>query len=213
MGAQLVINHYLEKYQTIGNTMTDIPFDSLPFLYSKEPDYNIKGVKVVKSYFDQSHREAVRIQYFKIYEDFVYNGVTYPNVFVGMRKDINYFDWSGQIAYTKSLQPYYFALQPIFMGDRSETVKGFSSQKQRKILKEERYAADDWLNSRNPDLYKMLYAKYGAIYQTYLRTGFKDDLLNAFEAETDPAILTVFNNQVFGMEPMTFKELIIINLQ
>jgi len=59
----------------------------------------------------------------------------------------------------------------------------------------------------------MLYAKYGDIYQTYLRPGFKDDLLNAFEAETDPAILNVFNNQVFGMEPMTLKELIIINLQ
>jgi len=59
----------------------------------------------------------------------------------------------------------------------------------------------------------MLYSKYGAIYQTYLRTGFKDDLLNAFESEIDPAILTVFNNQIFGMEPMTFKELIIINLQ
>jgi len=213
MKAQIVINHYLEKYQTSGNTLTDINFDCLSFLYAKEPDYNMNGVKVLKSYFDKSNREAVRIQYIKIYEDFIYNNVTYPNLFVGIRKDIHYFDWSGQIAYTKSLQPYYFALQPVFMDDGTERVKGFSSQKQRKILKEERYAADEWLNSRNPDLYKMLYAKYGAIYQTYLRTGFKDDLLNAFESETDPAILTVFNNQVFGMEPMTFKELIILNLQ
>ena len=213
MSAELVLNHYLEKYQTRANTLTDISFDCLPFLYSKEPNYNMKGVKVSKSYFDKSNREAVRIQYVKMYEDFIYNNVTYPNLFVGMRKDIHYFDWSGQIAYTKSLQPYYFALQPIFMGDGTETIKGFSSQKQRKILKEERYAADEWLNSQNPNLYAMLYAKYGAIYQTYLRTGFKDDLLNAFEAETDPAILTVFNNQVFGMEPMTVKELIIINLQ
>jgi len=213
MKAQIVINHYLEKYQTSGNTLTDINFDCLSFLYAKEPDYNMNGVKVLKSYFDKSNREAVRIQYIKIYEDFIYNNVTYPNLFVGIRKDIHYFDWSGEIAYTKSLQPYYFALQPIFLGDGTETIKGFSSQKQRKILKEERYAADEWLNSRNPDLYKMLYAKYGAIYQTYLRTGFKDDLLNAFEAETDPAILNVFSNQVFGMEPMTFKELIILNLQ
>lgn len=213
MGAQIVIDHYLEKYQTSGNTLTDISFDCLPFLYAKEPDYNMKGIKVLKSYFDQSHREAVRIQYLKIYEDYVYNGVTYPNVFVGMRKDIHYFDWSGQISYTKSLQPYYFALQPIFFGDGTETIKGFSSQKQRKILKEERYAADEWLNSKNPNLYKMLYAKYDAIYQTYLRTGFKYELLNAFEAETDPTILNVFNNQVFGMEPMTLKELIILNLQ
>lgn len=213
MQPQIVLEHYLAKFQTIGNTSTDINFDCLPFLYAKEPDYNMRGVKVLKSYFDQSHPEAVRIQYFKIYEDFIYNNVTYPNLFVGMRKDIHYFDWAGEIAYTKSLQPYYFALKPIFMGDGSETIKGFSSQKQRKILKEERYAADEWLNSQNPNLYKMLYAKYGDIYQTYLRTGFKDDLLNAFEAETDPAIITVFNNQVFGMEPMTFKELVILNLQ
>lgn len=34
---------------------------------------------------------------------------------------------------------------------RAETIKGFSSQKQRKILKEERYAADEWLNSQNPE--------------------------------------------------------------
>lgn len=211
--AEIIIEHYLEKFQTIANTSTDISFDCLPFLYAKEPDYNMKGVKVLKSYFDIKGKEAVRIQYIKIFEDYVYNGVTYPSLFIGVRKDIRYFDWSGQIAYTKSLQPYYFALQPIFMGDGTETIKGFSSQKQRKILKEERYAADEWLNSQNPNLYAMLYAKYGAIYQTYLRTGFKDDLLNAFEAETDPAILTVFNNQVFGMEPMTVKELIIINLQ
>ena len=213
MSVQLVIQYHLEKFNTLANTLTDISFDCLPFLYAKEPDYNMKGVKVLKSYFDKTHREAVRIQYIKLYEDFIYKDVTYPNLFVGMRKDIHYFDWSGQIAYTKSLQPYYFSLQPIFMGDGTETIKGFSSQKQRKILKEERYAADEWLNSQNPNLYAMLYAKYGAIYQTYLRTGFKDDLLNAFEAETDPAILTVFSNQVFGMEPMTVKELIIINLQ
>lgn len=213
MSAKIVLDHYLEKYQTLANTLTDINFDCLPFLYAKEPDYNMKGIKVMKSYFDKAHREAIRIQYIKIYEDFVYENVTYPNLFVGMRKDIHYFDWSGQIAHTKSLQPYYFSLQPIFMGDGTETIKSFSSQKQRKILKEERYAADEWLNSQNPDLYKMLYAKYGAIYQTYLRTGFKDDLLSAFEAETDPSILTVFNNQVFSMEPMTVKELIILNLQ
>lgn len=213
MNLKLVLEYYLDKYQTLANTMTDISFDCLPFLYAKEPDYNMKGIKVSKSYFDQSNREAVRIQYIKIFRDFVYNETTYPDVFIGVRKDIHYFDWAGEIAYIKSLQPYYFALKPIFMGDGSETIKGFSSQKQRKILKEERYAADEWLNSQNPNLYKMLYAKYGDIYQTYLRTGFKDDMLNALEAETDPAILTVFNNQVFDMKPMTFKELIILNLQ
>ena len=33
----------------------------------------------------------------------------------------------------------------------------------------------------------MLFAKYGGIYQIYLRKDFRDDLLNAFEAETDPS--------------------------
>lgn len=83
----------------------------------------MKGCKVSKSYFDLDDREAVRIQYFEIYEDFVYNDITYPNLFVGMRKNIHYFDWSGQIAYTKNLQPYYFALQLIFFGDGSEDFK------------------------------------------------------------------------------------------
>ncbi|MTH18279.1 hypothetical protein [Flavobacterium sp. LC2016-01] len=59
----------------------------------------------------------------------------------------------------------------------------------------------------------MLYAKYGVIYQASLRTGYKDELINAFDSETDPAILPVFNNQVFDMEPSTVKELIILNLQ
>jgi len=47
----------------------------------------------------------------------------------------------------------------------------------------------------------------------YLRTCFKGNILEIFEEETDPAILTVFNNQVFGIEPMSFKELVILNLQ
>lgn len=130
-----------------------------------------------------------------------------------MGKSIQYYDWAGEIAYTKKLQPYYFSLQPVFLGDGTETISGFSSQKQRKILKEERYTADEWLNAQNPNLYAILYARYGVIYQAYLRTGYKDDLVNAFESETDESILTIFNNEVFGMEPMTVKELIIMNLQ
>lgn len=211
--AEIVLEHYLNKFKTRANTLTDISFDCLPFLYAKEPDYNMKGIKVSKSYFDKLHRETIRITYNKIIDDFVYNGISYTNVFKGIRKDILYFDWAGNVAFTKKLQPYYFALQPIFLGDGTETIKGFSSQKQRKILKEERYAADEWLNSQNPDLYAMLYSKYGVVYQAYLRTGFKSDLVNAIEAEVDPAILSVFNNEVYGMEPMTVKELIILNLQ
>ncbi|WP_374173601.1 hypothetical protein [Flavobacterium tructae] len=213
MNPEIVIQHYLNKYQTNANLVTDISFDCLPFLYAKEPVYNMKGCKISKSYYDQANREAVRIQYTKIYKDHFYNKLTYPNVFVGIQKDIHYLDWTGNIAHTKNLQPYYFALQPIFTDNGSETIKGFSSQKQRKILKEERYAADEWLNSQNPDLHTILHSKYGPLYQTYLQTGFKENLLLALEAETNPDILTFFNNEVFGMESMTAKELIISILQ
>jgi hypothetical protein len=37
------------------------------------------------------------------------------------------------------------------MGDEAETIKSFSSKKQRKILKEDLYAADEWLNSQSPE--------------------------------------------------------------
>lgn len=211
--AEIILEHYLNKFKTRANTLTDINFDCLSFLYTKEPDYNMKGAKISKSYFDKCHREAIRIKYVKIIEDFIYNEISYPNVFKGIRKEICYFDWAGNIAYTKKLQPYYFSLQPIFSDDGTETIKEFSSQKQRKILKEERYAADEWLNSQYPNLYAILYAKYGVLYQEYLRTGFKSDLANAIETETDPVILRVFNNKVFGIEPMTSKELIISFLQ
>ncbi|OXB20653.1 hypothetical protein B0A80_18665 [Flavobacterium tructae] len=211
--AEIILEHYLNKFKTQANTLTDISFDCLPFLYAKEPHYNMKGVKVSKSYFDKSNREAIRINYTKIYEDFIYKGISYSKIFKGLRKEICYFNWCGQIAYTKCLQPYYFSLQPIFLGDGTETIKGFSSQKQRKILKEERYAADEWLNSQNPDLHTILHSKYGLLYQTYLQIGFKENLLLALETETDPSILTFFNNEVFGMESMTAKELIISILQ
>jgi len=210
---EIVIQHYLDKFQTIANTLSDISFDNLPFLYAKEPEYNMKGYKVSKSYFSVNHKEAVRIVYEKIFDDFKYNNVVYKNVFIGIQKKIQYYDWGGNIAYTKNLQPYYFSLQPVFVDDGTETISSFSSQKQSKILKEERYAADEWLKAQNPNLYALLYAKYGVIYQAYLRTGLKEPLLNAFEFETDEAILSIFNNQVFGMEPMTVKELIILNLQ
>ncbi|MTH18280.1 hypothetical protein [Flavobacterium sp. LC2016-01] len=65
-----------------------------------------------------------------------------------MGKSIHDYDLAGEIAYTKKLQPYYFSLQPVFVGDGTETISGFSSQKQRKILKEECYAADEWLNAK-----------------------------------------------------------------
>lgn len=213
MSAQMVLDHYLEKYQTLANTLTDISFDCLPFLIEKEPIYNMKGQKVSKSYYDKSDREAVRIEYGKIVETYSHNGVDYPSVYVGMKKTIHYLDWAGEIVYSKNLQPYYFNLLPVFIGDGTETIIGFSSQKLRKVLKEERYAADDYLQSQNPNLYDLLYNRYTDEYNRYLRTGKKTSLVTAMNTESDAEINAVFNNEVFGYAPMTVKELILMNLQ
>lgn len=57
-----------------------------------------------------------------------------------------------------------FCFATYFLGDGIETIADFSSQKQRKILKEERYAADEWLDSQNPNLCNLLYTKYEVLY-------------------------------------------------
>lgn len=213
MSAEIVIQHYLDKYQTIGNTMTDISFDNLPFLVEREPVYNMKGQKVSKSYCDNSGREAVRLTYEKLIGDYIYNDVVYHDVFLGFSKKVHYLDWAGDIAYSKSLQPYCFNLEPVFVGDGTETVVGFSSQKMREVLRTERFKADDYLSAKNPLLYAMLYASYGNEYNAYLRTGVKEAFVNKLNSETNPELLAVLNNQVYGFEPMTVKELIILNLQ
>lgn len=213
MRAQLVINYWLDEFQTLANTLTDICFDNLLFLVEREPIYNMKGQKVSKSYYDKGGREAVRIVYDRIYNTYTYDGVEYPNVLVGMSKTIHYIDWAGAIGYSKNLQPYYFNLSPVFIGDGTETVIGFSSQKLRKILKEERFAADDYLAGKNPQLYALIYNRYATVYNGYLRTGDKTDLVNAMNTESDAGIMAVLNNEVFGYEPMTVKELIFLNLQ
>lgn len=214
MGAKLVIQHYLDKYQTMANTLTDISFDGLPFLTAKEAMYNMKGRKVSKSYYDKNGKEAVRISYNYIFGNHTYENIIYENVFLGLKKSIHYLDWAGEIAYSKNLQPYFFDLQPVFNRIDEKTVNiTFSSQKQRQILKSERYSADDYLQSQNPTLYALLYSRYSSYYDYYLKTGKKEALVSAMIEENDPAINAVFDNEVFGYEPMTVKELIIMNLQ
>lgn len=213
MDSKLVIQSWLDKYNTSGITMSDLSFDNLPFLIEKEPIYNMKGQKVSKSYYDIDGREAVRIEYGRIIGDYTYNEVVYPDVFLGLKKVVHYFDCESEIAYSKDLQPYYFNLLPVFLGDGSETVVGFSSQKLRKVLKDERFAADDYLQAQNPNLYDLLYNRYTSEYNRYLRTGNKTSLVAAMNAETDEGINSVFNNEVFDYAPMTVKELILMNLQ
>ena len=103
-------------------------------------------------------------------------------------------------------------LQPVFLGDGTETVVGFSSQKQRQILKTERYNADDYLQAKNPNLYALLYGRYTANYDYYLKTGKKDALVTAINAETDVNINAVFDNLVYGTQ-ITVRDLILMNLQ
>lgn len=213
MSAEIVLNYYLEKYGTSFNNLSDISFDNLPFLTEKEAIYNMKGQKVSKSYICPKGKEVIRIVYERVIEKFTYQLIEYPNIFVGLRKKILFLDWAGNVAHTKTKQLYAFNLEPVFVADGTETIIGFSSQKQRKVLKEERYCADDYLSSKNPILYSNLYYRYKKVYESYLQTGVSTDFKNAMDCETDPIMLGMLNKEVFGYEPMTVKELIKLNLQ
>lgn len=213
MSARLVIDYIVEQKGINLNTLTDIDFSKFSWLNEREPVSNMKGEKVSKSYYFENKKEAIRIEYFKIVGDYEYNGVVYPNIYLGWKKDMCWIDWAGAVGYRKSMQAYYFNLEPVFVGDGTETIIGFSSPKMRKSMKEERYSADDYLQSKNPNLYALLYSRYTAQYEFYLKTGKKANLVTAINGETDPDINAVFDNFVFGYEPMTVRELILMNLQ
>lgn len=213
MGARLVIDYIVEQKAINLNTLTDKDFSNFSWLNEREPIYNMKGEKVSKSYYYENTKEAIRIVYAKVFGDYVYDGVTYPNVFLGFSNIKCWMDWAGEIGETKNMQQYRFTLEPIFVGDGTETIVGFSSQKMRKCMKEERYSADDYLQSKNPDLYYMLYNKYKSLYDKYMNSGNKTPLVEAITNETDADTLAVFNNEVYGYEPMTTRELILMNLQ
>lgn len=213
MSTPTVIQHYLDKFGTMANTMSDISFDNLSFLSAKEPVYGLKGQKQSKSYYEKSGKEAVRIVYNRIIGDYTYNGTTYNDVFLGLSKTVLFFDLAGEIAYPKSLQPYYFELEPVFVGDGTFTVTGFSSPKMRSILREERSKADDFLQAKNPQMYAFLNSVYGSLYDAYMRTGDSSAFVAAMNSESNEEVLAVLNTEVAGMEPLTVKELIILNLQ
>jgi hypothetical protein len=213
MSAKLVIDHIVEERGINLSTLTDKDFSNFSWLNEREPVSNMKGEKVSKSYYFENKKEAIRIEYYKILGDYEYNGVVYPNTYLGWKKDMCWMDWAGLVGNRKPMQPYYFNLEPVFIGDGTETVVGFSSPKMRKSMKEERYAADDYLQSKNPNLYALLYGRYTAQYEFYLKTGKKSNLVTAINTEADPDINAVFDNEVFGYEPMTVRELILMNLQ
>lgn len=213
---QLLLEYYLNRFNTKCDTLSDIAIDNLPFLFEQEPFYNMKGQKASKSYFGKykkKDKEVIRIVYSRIVGDYTYEGQTYPDIFLGIGKKFQFFDFSGEVAYEKIKQPYMFNLEPIFINGSGGQISGFSSKKQREILKEERYCADDYLQAKNPDLYAALYNQYRELYEYYLKTGKKENLVNAMNTETDPIVNQIFNREVFGYEPMTVKELILMNLQ
>ncbi|HLF51427.1 hypothetical protein [Flavobacterium sp.] len=214
MSAQLVIDHIVEERGINLNTLTDKDFSQFNWLNEREPIYNMKGQKVSKSYYFANKKEAIRIVYERLFGDHEYEGIVYPNTFIGVKSNMHWIDWAGEIGASKAMQPYYFRLEPVFNRVDENTVKiTFSSQKQRAILKSERYSADDYLQAQNPDLYALLYARYTSDYEFYLKTGKKEKLVLAMNSETNPDINAVFDNEVFGYEPRTVKELILMNLQ
>lgn len=212
MNIPLVVDYITEKRGINLSTLTDKDFSKFSWLNEREPVSNMKGEKVSKSYYFENKKEAIRIEYSKIVGDYLYNDIVYPNTYLGWRKDMSWIDWAGEIGYKKAMQPYYFNLEPVFVGDGTETIIGFSSPKMRKSMKEERYAADDYLQSKNPNLYALLYGRYTAQYEFYLKTGKKANLVTAINGEDDADIIAVFENLVFGTE-ITVKELILMNLQ
>jgi hypothetical protein len=213
MSAKLVIQKYLEDFKYVGKTMVDLPYDNLPFLTAKEPVLNTKGERISKSYYAPNGKEAVRQVYKKKIGTFNFNGTDYPDVFFGVTVDIYHLRWDETLHY-KGKRDYNFTLQPIFDTVDTTKIVGFSSAKQRQILKSERYASDDYLQSQNPTLYDLLYSNYASFYDAYLRTGIKTNLVNAINAETDQNIIDIFNRNVYGSNPaITIKDLILMNLQ
>lgn len=206
--AQLVIEYISKKQGVKFNTLVDQDFSQISWLNEREPVKNMKGEKVSKSYYYQNKKEAIRITYHKIFE--TYEDI--ENVFVGIKKQIHWIGWDGEIGKTKHLQPYYFNLEPVTLGDGTETIVSYSSPKMRSFLKDERYSADDYLQSKNPTLYNLLYSNYTTEYELYLKTGDKTTLVNSMENEADASVNAVFNSLVYNSE-ITIKQLIISTLQ
>lgn len=213
MSAKLVIEYIIEKQGLTLTTLVDKDFSQISWLNEREPITNAKGERVSKSYYYNNTKEAIRIVYSKIVGDYTYNDVVYNDVYLGVSKTIHWIDWAGEIGKTKDLQPYYFTLEPVTLGDGTETIVSFSSPKMRSMMKTERYNADDYLQSKSPALYALIYAYYKEQYTSYLTTGDSTDLVTALNDETNEDILAVLTKEVYGYEPLTIKELIINNLQ
>ena len=135
--ARIVIDYIQERKGINLDTLIDKDFSQFSWLNERESVFNEQGERVSKSYYYENNREAIRIEYFKIIGDFIFDGITYPNIFLGFKKTILWLRWDGTIGRSKNKQPYYFNLQPIYEIDNPEIIVDFSSLKKKQTLLEE----------------------------------------------------------------------------
>ena len=210
--ARLGLEYLLSKFK-LGNALTDKAYNNMSILYAKEAVYNMKGEKVSKSYYSHyKDKEIVRQEYSKVIGTHRHEGIDYPNIFIGVDRKVYHMFWDG-VAHFKGSHKFMFTLSPVYLGDGTSTIVGFSSQKKRKFLKEERYNADDYLQSKNPTLYAFVYNSFATQYEGYLRTGDKTPLVVAITDETDTSVLAVLDMEVAEMPGVTIRNLILSNLQ
>ena len=135
--ARIVIDYIQERKGINLDTLIDKDFSQFNWLNERESVFNEQGERVSKSYYYENNREAIRIEYFKIIGDFIFDKITYPNIFLGFKKKILWLRWDGTIGRSKNKQPYYFNLQPIYDIDNPEIIVDFSSLKKKQTLLEE----------------------------------------------------------------------------
>ena len=152
--AKLVIEYIVEKKGINLNTLVDTDFSQLCWLNARESIRNEAGEKVSKSYFYKNEKEAIRITYHKLYGKHTYNTTDYSNVFLGVKKEMHWIDWAGNIGRTKHLQPYYFKLGPIL--DDTNNIIGFSSPKMREIMEAEKRSVKDKTEANNTLFYSAI---------------------------------------------------------
>lgn len=197
----------------------DLDINKSNVLEAREAYYSSKGIKKYKDYYyvynDKDGNEveqlAVRIRYTKIYKDIEYEGVTINGIWAKTQKFFDYYFEDGTFS-TKVIQPQAFHLNPVFKGDGTETLVGFSSIKQMDFLRKERYTADKYLQSKNIGLYQLIYNNYKDTYNTYLSSGNKLAFIEQLDNESDPIILATLNHQVTGTT-LKIIDLIKMNLQ
>ena len=131
---EFIVNKLAIQIST--NSLTDKDFSQFCWLNEREPVYSNKGERISKSYYYKNEKETIRIEYFKIFKDYVFEGITYPNTFIGVNKNIIWIYWDGTNSpYQKTKDTFMFTLKPIYTNG---VIAGFTSIRGEQILSEER---------------------------------------------------------------------------